>query len=92
MTESMTLPEGQRCTYEAELDVHQTSFMSRCQLRLGHRGGHLAELPGRLALPAGPARKPRAALYPASGTREDLPVRHDASRSDAVQHEKEEIH
>jgi hypothetical protein len=88
----MTLPEGQRCTYEAELDVHQTSFMSRCQLRLGHRGGHLAELPARLSLPAGPVSKPRAVLYPGSGMPEDPPGRHDASRSDAVRHEKEEIH
>lgn len=87
VTESSALPESQRCTYRAELELHETSFMSRCELRVGHRGGHLAELP---ALPTNgsPARTRHAAvLHPGSGTRED-----HAARREAVQYEKEDIH
>lgn len=81
VTESLTIPESQRCTYRAELVLHQTSFMSRCELHVGHRGGHLAELPALPSLAGGPSRTPRAAvLRPGSGTRE------------AVQYGKEEIH
>ncbi|MFC0487960.1 hypothetical protein [Sinomonas atrocyanea] len=57
MTESPTIPETQRCSYQAELNLHQTSFMSRCELGAGHRGGHLAELPTVPGL-AVPALKP----------------------------------
>lgn len=59
VTESPTIPETQRCSYQAELNLHQTTFLSRCQLRLGHSGGHLAELP---ALPAFAPSVPRARL------------------------------
>ncbi|MDP9883723.1 hypothetical protein J2W21_001217 [Sinomonas atrocyanea] len=98
MTESSALPESQRCTYRAELELHETSFMSRCELRAGHRGGHLAELPALPSLDGSPARTRHAAvLHPGSGTREDHAVRREAVQYEAVQHgavqyEKEDIH
>lgn len=93
VSESPTIPEGQRCTYRAELEVHQTSFMSRCELHLGHSGGHLAELPALPVLAGGPARTPRAAVpCPGSGTREDHAVHPGTVQSQAVQYGKEEIH
>jgi hypothetical protein len=88
VTESPALPESQRCTYRAELELHQTSFMSRCELRVGHRGGHLAELPALPSLAGSPARTHHAAvLHLGSGMREDHAARRDAVQHEAVQYE-----